>query len=153
MQERYSGNYPLEQNQIIFRTPPGSRFIPAGEMVRLNDGLPCGIPVADFKTIRLYARCRPDGTVPVDFGIFMLDVEEDDLYFRLDSFALEPRGEDFTRVYDVPGRSLVVFATGDPGVGGTGIDFGVLGFGPLLRRSCPDSCCGSCQSGRYGNAE
>lgn len=130
MQERYNENYSVEQNQLVFRTPPGSRHIPAGERVRLNDGLPNGIPVADFKTIRLYARCRPDGTVSVTFGIFVLDVKEEDLIFRLDGFTLKPEGEDLTRTYDVSGRALVVFAQGGPGIGGTGIDFGVLGFGP-----------------------
>jgi len=131
MQERYNENYPIEQNRLVFRTPPGSRHIPAGESVRLNDGLPNGVPVANFKTIRLYARCRPDGTVPVTFGIFVVDAEEDELIFKLDGFILTPEGEDFTQTYDVSGRALVVFAQGGPGTGGTGVDFGVLGFGPL----------------------
>ncbi len=129
MQENYC-TYPIEQNQIVFRTPVGSRPIPAGEQVRLNDGLPNGIPVAKYKTIRIYARGRLDGTVNVSFSIFVLDVKNDELIFLLDRFTVSPKGATITKTYDVPGRALVVFATGDPGTGSTGIDFGVIGFGP-----------------------
>ena len=129
MQERYYPHYPIDQNWLVFRTQPGSRHIPAGETVRLTDGLPDGIPVENFYTIRIYAVCRLDGTVPVAFFINVLDLENRELIFNIDSFTLQP-AHSLTRTYDVPGRALVVFAEAEPGVGGTGIDFGVLGFGP-----------------------
>lgn len=132
MRKPFCNDYPENQNQIVFRTPVGSRRIPAGETVRLNDTLPDGgIPVANFETIRIYAVTRPSGTVPVTFSIFVLDTKNDELIFRLDTFTLTPQDPPFTRTYVVPGPALVVFAEGGSGTGGTGIDFGVIGFGPL----------------------
>jgi hypothetical protein len=52
-----------------------------------------------------------------------------ELIFALDLFVLQS-GDTVTRTYDVPGRELVVFATAGAGLGGSGVDFGVLGFGP-----------------------
>lgn len=151
MQEQINNiNHTMEQNQLIFRTPPGSRLIPAGETVRLNDNLPDGgIQVANYKTIRMYARCRPDGTIPVSFRIFVLDAEEDELIFLLDGFTLSPEGETLSKIYEVPGRSLVVFAFGDPGTGYTGIDFGIIGFGPCSCLTPPYYNCTNQNSGRY----
>ncbi len=131
MQEQLAPYIPAEQNRLVFRTPPGSRHIPAGQTVRLTDSIPGGIPTANFYTIRTYAVCRRDGTVPVAFYINVLDAENDELIFNLDQFTLQP-GESLTRVYDVPGRALVVFAAAASGTGGTGVDFGVLGFGPRV---------------------
>ena len=72
----------------------------------------------------------------VSYFISVLDAENEELIFGLDSFILQPN-EDLTRTYDVPGRALVVFAVGGTGTGGTGIDFGVLGFGPRLCNAGP----------------
>jgi hypothetical protein len=66
-------NYPADQNWLLFRTQPGSVVIPAGESVRLTADLPNGISVADYKTIRIYARSRPNATVPVTISILVLD--------------------------------------------------------------------------------
>jgi hypothetical protein len=122
-------NYPADQNWLLFRTQPGSVVIPAGESVRLTADLPNGISVADYKTIRIYARSRPNATVPVTISILVLDRQAGELIFALDLFVLQS-GDTVTRTYDVPGRELVVFATAGAGLGGSGVDFGVLGFGP-----------------------
>ncbi len=120
------------QNRLVFRTPPGSRHIEAGQTVRLTDSLPDGVTVAGFYTIRVYAVCRPDGTVPVSFYINVLDRQNEELIFNLDNFTVQ-LGEAVTRTYNVPGQALVVFAAAGEGTGGTGVDFGILGFGPRLR--------------------
>jgi len=122
-------SYSVEQNYLLFRTQAGAVTIPAGETVRLTAELPNGIPIEKYKTIRVYSNCRPGGTVPVTILIGVVQVEADELIFALDSFTLQP-GSTTTKTYDVPGRSIVVFATAKEGTGSSGIDFGVLGFGP-----------------------
>lgn len=117
------------QNWIVFRTPPGSRRIEAGQSVRLTDSLPNGVTVAGFYTIRVYAICRQSGTVPVSFYLNVLDRQNEELIFNLDSFTLQP-GESVKRTYNVPGPALVVFVVAGEGTGGTGVDFGIIGFGP-----------------------
>jgi hypothetical protein len=129
MQERYHQNCTPEQNQLVFRTPPGAQHINAGEIVRLTAEIPNGIPVAYFGTIRIYATSRPFGAIPVTFSILVLDRENEELIFSLDHFTLQP-GEALTRTYNVPGRALVCVASGGEGTGYTGVDFGILGFGP-----------------------
>ena len=129
MQERYHQNCSPEQNQLVFRTPQGAQQINAGERVRLTAEYPNGISVAYFGTIRIYASSRPFGTIPVTFSVLVLDRENEELIFSLDYFTLQP-GEVLTRTYDVPGRALVCFANGGEGTGYTGVDFGILGFGP-----------------------
>lgn len=121
---------PMEQNHLLFRTPQGALAILAGETVRLNAALPHGIPVANYETIRVYGAIRPTSAVDVTIRIFVLQAEADELIFRLDAFTLHPGDSDITRTYEVPGRSLAVFATADDGIGNSFIDFGVLGFGP-----------------------
>ena len=130
MYDRTNPFYPVNQNRLVFRTQPGALVIPAGKTVRLPESLPTGIPVASFYTIRIYARCRPTGTVPVTIYIHVLDNEEEELIFLLDSFTIEPMGETVTRTYDVPGRALVAYAQAAAGTGSTAIDFGVIGYGP-----------------------
>lgn len=122
-------SYSVEQNYLLFRTQAGAVTIPTGETVRLTAELPNGIPIEKYKTIRVYSNCRPGGTVPVSILIGVVQVEADELIFPLDSFTLQP-GSTTTKTYDVPGRSIVAFATAKEGTGSSAIDFGVLGFGP-----------------------
>lgn len=122
-------SYSVEQNYLLFRTENGAVTIPAGETVRLTAEFPNGIPIEKYKTIRVYGNCRPGGTVSVSILIGIVQVEANELIFPLDIFTLQP-GSTTTKTYDVPGRSLVAFATAAEGTGTSAIDFGVLGFGP-----------------------
>jgi len=104
---------------LAFRTPPGGVVIPAGQSKQLG-----AVDVSKFSQIRVVADERVGS--PTGVSIRLTITEGNELVAQLDVLALTPHSQ-VTRVYDVPGVKLTVFADAVGGTGSDGIDVLIYG--------------------------
>jgi type III secretion protein HrpB1 len=105
--------------KLAFRTPPGGVAIAAGQSKRLGT-----IDVASYSKIRVVADERVGA--PSNVLIRMTLTEGGESVAQLDVLSLSPHSQ-VTRVYDVPGTQLTVYADAMGGSGSDGIDLLVYG--------------------------
>jgi type III secretion protein HrpB1 len=107
--------------ELNFRTPPDGENIPAGQTRTL------GTAVVDrYRQIRVIADERRGSANDVDVRLTI--TEGDELVAQLDVLKLTP-GLEVTKVYDVPGTKLAVFASStDTKPGSSTVDVLVYGF-------------------------
>jgi type III secretion protein HrpB1 len=96
---------------LAFRTPPGAVSIPAGQSKELGV-----VDVAQFERIRVVADERVGSGTGITVRLTITEGSE--LVGFLDLLHLAPHGQ-VTRVYEVPGTKLTVYADA---IGGTGTD-------------------------------
>jgi len=104
---------------LAFRTAPGAVSITAGQSKQLGV-----VDVSKFSKIRVVADERTGSGTGVNIRLTL--TEGNELVAQLDVLTLAPRSQ-VTRVYDVPGVKLSIFADA---AGGNGTDsFDVLVYG------------------------
>jgi hypothetical protein len=101
-----------DSTKLAFRTPPGAVVIPAGQSKQLGT-----VDVSQFSKIRVVTDERAGS--PTNVNIRLTITQGNELVAQLDVLHLAPHTE-ITRVYDVPGTKLTIFA--DAVGGGTGSD-------------------------------
>ena len=104
---------------LAFRTPVGGVSLPAGQSKELGS-----VDVHNFSKIRVVADERVGS--PTGVTIRLTITEGSELVAQLDTLALSPHSQ-LTRVYDVPGRKLTVFADAQSGSGSDGFDVLIYG--------------------------
>jgi type III secretion protein HrpB1 len=97
--------------QLAFRTPAGGVSIPAGQSKQLG-----AVNIAPFSKIRVVADERVGSGTGISIRLTI--TEGNELVAQLDVLQLVPHAQ-VTRVYDVPGVKLTIFADA---VGGAGVD-------------------------------
>jgi type III secretion protein HrpB1 len=108
---------------LAFRTPPGAVSIPVGQSKELGV-----VNVGAFSAIRLYADERAGSAGSVRIRLTL--TEGNELVAQLDTPVLAPHAE-ITKVYEVPGNNLTVFADAiGPGTGSAAVDVLVYGHTP-----------------------
>jgi type III secretion protein HrpB1 len=105
--------------KLAFRTPVGGVKIPAGQSKDLGM-----VDVSPFERIRVVADERVGSGTGINIRITITEGTE--LVAQLDILHLSPHSQ-VTRVYEVPGTKLTIFADALGGTGSDGID--VLVFG------------------------
>jgi hypothetical protein len=95
---------------LAFRTKPGGVSIPAGQSKELGV-----VDVSKFERIRLVADERAGSRSNINLRLAVTEGTE--VVAELDTVTLSPRGQ-LTRVYEVPGTKLSIFADAT-GSGGT----------------------------------
>jgi len=100
---------PNVENVLAFRTPVGSTTIPGGQTKLLGV-----VDVSMYERIRLVTDERIDSTANIILRLTFTEGEE--LVAQLDTLVLTPHSQ-MTRVYDVPGTQLSIYADS---VGATG---------------------------------
>lgn len=108
------------QNVLAFRTPPGGVSIPAGQSKQLGV-----VDVTHFERIRVVADERVGSGTAISVRITI--TEGNELVSQLDVLHLTPHSE-VSRVYEVPGTKLTIFADAAPGGGQDGLDVLVYGW-------------------------
>lgn len=98
--------------KLAFRTPAGAVTIPAGQSKQLGT-----VDVSQFSKIRVVTDERVGS--PTNVNIRLTITQGNELVAQLDVLHLTPHSQ-ITRVYDVPGTKLTIFA--DAVGGGTGSD-------------------------------
>jgi len=96
---------------LAFRTPPGAVSIPTGTSKQLGV-----VDISKFSKIRVVADERVASATGVNIRLTITEGSE--LVAQLDILHLAPHTQ-ATRVYDVPGTKLTIFADA---IGGTGSD-------------------------------
>jgi hypothetical protein len=104
---------------LAFRTPPGAVSIPAGSSKNLGS-----VDVSPFNSIRVVADERVDSVTGVVIRLTI--TEGNELVAQLDTLHLAPHSQ-VTKVYDVPGTKLTIFADALPGSGKDAVDVLVYG--------------------------
>src|SRR5215831_10363376 len=104
---------------LAFRTQPGAVVIQAGQSKQLGV-----VDVSKFSKVRVVADERTGSGTGI--GVRMTITEGNELVAQLDTFNLVPHSQ-VTRVYDVPGTKLTIFADALGGSGSDGIDLLVYG--------------------------
>ena len=105
---------------VAFRTPVGGVSIPVGSSRELGK-----IDVSSFRQIRLLADERIASASNVTLRLTI--TEGNELVAQLDTPVLTPHSQ-LTRVYDVPGRTLTIFAdVAGSGSGSASVDVLVYG--------------------------
>lgn len=108
------------ENVLAFRTPAGAVTIHAGENRLLGT-----VDVSKFDKIRLVTDERIDSTANIVLRLTI--TEGDELVAQLDTITLTPHSQ-LTRVYDVPGRTISVYADAfGPGGSKAGMDVLIYG--------------------------
>jgi len=105
--------------KLAFRTPPGGVVIPAGQSKELG-----AVDVSPFERIRVVADERVGSGTGINLRLTITEGAE--LVAQLDVLTLAPRSQ-VTRVYEVPGTKLTIFADAIAGTGSDGIDVLVYG--------------------------
>ncbi len=103
-----------------FRTPPGAVSIPAGQSKQLGV-----VDVAGFERIRIVADEREGSGSGLQIRVTI--TEGNELVAQLDVLHLTPHSE-ITKVYEVPGTKLTIFADAAGGTGSDGVDVLVYGY-------------------------
>ncbi len=106
-------------SKLAFRTPPGGVSILAGQSKQLGI-----VDVSTFSQIRIVADERIGS--PTSINIRLTITEGNELVAQLDILNLAPHSQ-ATRVYDVPGDKLSIFADAVGSTGSDGIDVLVYG--------------------------
>jgi type III secretion protein HrpB1 len=96
---------------LAFRTPPGAVSIPAGTSKQLGT-----VDLSKFSKIRVVADERVASVTGINIRLTI--TEGNELVAQLDILHLAPHTQ-VTRVYDVPGTKLTIFADA---IGGSGSD-------------------------------
>jgi len=104
---------------LAFRTQPGAVVIQPGQSKQLGV-----VDVSKFSKIRVVADERTGSGTGI--GVRLTITEGNELVAQLDTFNLVPHSQ-VTRVYDVPGTKLTIFADALGGSGSDGIDLLVYG--------------------------
>ena len=104
---------------LAFRTPLGGVSIPAGQSKQLGV-----VEVSAFEQIRVVADERVGSGSGVSIRLTI--TEGNELVAQLDVLHLAPHSE-ITKVYDVPGTRLTVFADAAGGKGTDGLDVLIYG--------------------------
>ena len=104
---------------LAFRTPLGGVSIPAGQSKQLGT-----VDVSAFEQIRVVADERVGSGSGVNIRLTI--TEGNELVAQLDVLHLSPHSE-ITKVYDVPGNKLTVFADAAGGAGTDGLDVLIYG--------------------------
>ena len=107
--------------ELVFRTPAGGANIPVKKVTNLGN-----VIVDRYRQIRVVADERRGSANDVDVRLTI--TEGDDLVAQLDVLALTP-GLEVTKVYDVPGIKLTVFAESATGKDATSSTVDVLIYG------------------------
>jgi hypothetical protein len=97
--------------KLAFRTNVGGVAIPAGQSKELGS-----VDVSPYSKIRVVADERVGS--PTGISIRLTITEGNELVAQLDTLTLTPHSQ-VTKVYDVPGTKLTIYADA---VGGTGSD-------------------------------
>jgi type III secretion protein HrpB1 len=105
--------------KLAFRTPPGGVVIPAGQSKQLG-----AVDVAAYSKIRVVADERVGSGTGIRIRLTI--TEGNELVAQLDILSLTPHSQ-VTRVYDVPGTKLTVFADAVGGSGQDAIDVLIYG--------------------------
>ncbi len=104
---------------LAFRTPVGGVTVPDGKSLQLGT-----VDVSGFASIRVVADERVGSGSGVN--IRMTITEGNELVAQLDVLSLTPHSQ-VTRVYEVPGRTLTLFADAIAGSGTDGLDVLIYG--------------------------
>ena len=105
--------------KLAFRTPVGAVSIPAGQSKELGT-----VDVSPFSQIRVVADERVGSGTGVNIRLTI--TEGNELVAQLDVLSLTPHSQ-VTKVYDVPGTKLTIFADAVGGKGSDGVDVLVYG--------------------------
>lgn len=105
---------------LAFRTPLGGVVIPAGQSKQLG-----AVDVSPFERIRVVADERAGSGTGISVRLTI--TEGNELVAQLDILHLAPHSQ-VTRVYEVPGNKLTIFADGIAGVGNDALDVLVYGW-------------------------
>jgi type III secretion protein HrpB1 len=106
-------------SKLLFATPPGSVSIPAGTSKQLGT-----VDVTAYNKIRIVADERVGSGTGVVIRVTM--TEGTNLVGQLDVISLAPHAA-VTKVYDVPGSKLTLFADALAGSGTDGVDVLIYG--------------------------
>lgn len=106
-------------SKLVFRTPVGAVSIPAGQSKQLGV-----VDVSPYSKIRVVADERTGSGTGISIRLTITEGTE--LVAQLDTFALTPHAQT-TRVYEVPGTHLTIFADAMGGAGSDGIDLLIYG--------------------------
>ncbi|MYL36858.1 hypothetical protein [Halobacillus litoralis] len=112
-------------NNLIFMTEPGGQTVESGATVDVTKDLRGGIDVRPFYSIRVAGGNRVVSEGPVTFKLIMK--VEGVNFLLLDSFRVIP-GQQFTRVFNVPGTGLTIKTEADEGSGLNAVDVVVFGY-------------------------
>lgn len=104
---------------LAFRTKPGGVSIPAGQSKELGT-----VEVSPFERIRVVADERAGSGSGVSVRITL--TEGNELVAQLDVLHLTPHTQT-TKVYEVPGTKLTIFADAAGGSGSDALDVLVYG--------------------------
>ncbi|MEI7706685.1 MAG: hypothetical protein WCI90_00320 [Chlorobium sp.] len=105
--------------KLAFRTPVGSVAIPAGQSKQLGV-----VDVSPFSSIRVVADERVGSGTGVNIRLTI--TEGNELVAQLDVLTLTPHTQ-VTKVYEVPGAKLTIFADALGGSGSDGVDVLIYG--------------------------
>jgi type III secretion protein HrpB1 len=104
---------------LAFRTPVGGVAIPAGQSKQLG-----AVDVSPYSKIRVVADERVGSATGINVRLTI--TEGNELVAQLDVLHLLPHAQ-VTRVYDVPGTKLTLFADAIAGQGSDGMDLLIYG--------------------------
>jgi type III secretion protein HrpB1 len=105
--------------KLAFRTAPGAVAIPVGTSKDLGV-----VDVAPFERIRVLVDERAGSAGPVVIRLTITEGSE--LVAQLDTLTLQPHAQ-MTRVYEVPGTKLTIFADATGASGSSSVDVLVYG--------------------------
>lgn len=105
---------------LAFRTQPGGVSIPAGQSKQLGV-----VDVAHFERIRVVADERAGSGTGINVRLTI--TEGNELVAQLDVLSLTPHSQ-VTRVYEVPGTRLTIFADASGGKGTDALDVLIYGY-------------------------
>jgi type III secretion protein HrpB1 len=106
--------------KLAFRTQPGAVVVPAGQSVELGV-----VDVAPYERIRVVADERAGSGTGISIRLTI--TEGNELVAFLDRLHLTP-AQQVTRVYEVPGTTLSVYADATGGTGSDGVDVLIYGW-------------------------
>ena len=106
-------------SKLVFRTPQGAVSIPAGKSKQLGI-----VDVSPYSKIRIVADERMGSGTGISIRLTI--AEGDELVAQLDVLSLVPKAQ-ITKVYDVPGTKLIIYADAIGGAGSDGVDVLIYG--------------------------
>ena len=106
------------ETKLLFRSQGAT--VPAGKSIDLGK-----VEVASYSSIRVVASTRPDSAANATIQLILMEGDEQYLA-SLDSIVVPPTSTT-TRVYQVPGRKLLIQAAIDGNSGSTSVDVIVYG--------------------------
>ena len=106
------------ETKLLFRSQGAT--VPAGKAIDLGK-----VDVASYSSIRVVASTRPDSAASATIQLILMEGDEQYLA-SLDSIVVPPKSTT-TRVYQVPGRKLLIQAAIDGSSGSTSVDVIVYG--------------------------